>query len=182
MSEAQQATTSDELAHLAASARDSLTDDMVTRLSATVADGLDLLDRVNRSGIDGALPAITQLVENGDLERLLGIARLVGAVEDSLSDDIVNRLAAIVTGLAAVVDKLTRNEGFLRLVDLLGQDEVQDALVDILGAVSAARSEAVGLAPARGGFGGMWQLATDADTQEALRFMVLMSKQLKLRD
>jgi hypothetical protein len=169
------------IARLIGSTEDAMTDEMVGRLSGTVSHGLDLLDRINRSGIDRALPTIAQLVENGDLDRLMGIARLIGSVEDSLSDDIVNRLALIVTGLAALVDKLTRNEGFQRLVDLLGQEEVQDSLVDLLGAASVAKSEAASLPPAKGGFGGMWKIATDPATQDALRFVTLMTRQLNKR-
>ena len=181
MTESQQESVSVEIESLIASARDSLTDDMVMRLSATAGDGLDLLDRINRSGIDRALPTIAQLVENGDLDRLVGLARLIGSVEDSLSDDIVHRLALLVTELASLVDKLARNDGFQRLVDLLGQDEVQDSLVGMLGAASTAKVEAARLPPAKGGFGGLWQMATDPATQEALRFMVLMSKHLNKR-
>lgn len=179
MPTAKQDSVSVELERLAASAQDALTDDMVNRLAANASQTLDLLDRFNRSGIDRALPTIAQLVENGDLERLVGFARLFGAVEDSLSDDIVNRLALVVTELACLVDNLARNQGFQRLVELLGKDEVQESLINALGAASAAKTEAESLPRAKGGFGGLWKLATDPDTQEALRFMVLMSKQLK---
>jgi len=176
MTEAQE-NVNNELEHLVASARDALTDDMVTRLSATASDGLDLLDRVNRSGIDRALPAIAQLVENGDLDRLVGIARLIGAAEDSLSDDIVNRLALIVTGLASLVDKLARNEGFLRLVDLLGREDVQDTVIQLLDAAAAAKTKADALPPAKGGVGSLWRMATDPSTQEALQFLALLGKE-----
>jgi uncharacterized protein YjgD (DUF1641 family) len=170
-----------EIERLVASAQDSLTDDMVVRLAGTLSQTLDLLDRFNRSGIDRALPTIAQLVENGDLERLVGFARLFGSVEDSLSDDIVNRLSLVVTELFSLVDKLARNQGFQHLVDLLGKEEVQETLVNTLDAAAIAKSEAAALPPAKGGFGGMWQIFTDPATQEALRFMVLMSKQLSKR-
>ncbi|MGD8570620.1 MAG: hypothetical protein PVJ39_21220 [Gammaproteobacteria bacterium] len=179
MPTAKQESVSVELERLAASAQDALTDDMVSRLAANASQTLDLLDRFNRSGIDRALPTIAQLVENGDLERLVGFARLFGSVEDSLSDDIVNRLALVITELACLVDKLARNEGFQRLIELLGKDEVQESMVNALSAASAAKTEAESLPRAKGGFGGLWQLVTDPDTQEAMRFMVLMSKQLK---
>jgi len=182
MIEAQQNSVRVEIESLIASAQDSLSDDIVTRLSATVGQSLELMDRINRSGIDRALPAIAQLVDNGDLERMVGIARLIGAMEDSLSDDIVNRLSLIVTGLAALVDKLARNDGFLRLVEILGEDEVQNTLVDMLGAAAAAKTEAAALPPAKGGFGGLWKITSDPDTQEALRFLVLMIKQLNKVD
>jgi len=175
----QEESVSVELERLVASAQDALTDDMVNRLAANASKTLDLLDRFNRSGIDRALPTIAQLVENGDLERLVGFARLFGSVEDSLSDDIVNRLALVVTELACLVDKLSRNQGIQRLIELLGKDEVQDTLVSLLGAASAAKKEADTLPPAKGGIGGLLKLATDPATQEAMRFMVLLSKQLK---
>jgi uncharacterized protein YjgD (DUF1641 family) len=182
MIEAQQNSVKVEIESLIASAQDSLSDDIVTRLSATVGQSLELLDRINRSGIDRALPAIAQLVENGDLERVVGLARLIGAMEDSLSDDIVNRLSLIVTGLAALVDKLARNDGFLHLVEILGQEEVQNTLVDMICAASAAKTEAATLPASKGGFGGIWKIASEPDTQDALRFLVSMVKQLNKAD
>lgn len=168
-----------ELERLFTSAQDALTDDMVSRLAANASQTMDLLDRFNRSGIDRALPAIAQLVENGDLERLVGIARLFGSVEDSLSDDIVSRLALVVTELACLVDKLSRNEGIQRLIELLGNDEVQGTLVDVLNAASKAKKEAAALPPSGGGIGGMLKTMTDPATQDALRFVALVSKHLK---
>jgi uncharacterized protein YjgD (DUF1641 family) len=173
--------TGTEIERLVASAQDALTDDMVVRLSATLGDSLDLLDRVNRSGIVRALPAITQLVENGDLERVISLARLVAAVEDSLSDDIVNRLSIVATEMAALVDKLARNDGFMRLIDILGREEVQCAMVNVAESACAARTEVAALPAPKGGIGGLWQLVKDPGTQDALRFMALVSKQLRNR-
>ncbi|BAU49754.1 hypothetical protein SVA_3206 [Sulfurifustis variabilis] len=170
-----------EIERLVASAQDALTDDMVTRLSATVGDGLDLLDRVNRSGIARALPAIAQLVENGDLDRLVSLARLFASIEDSLSDDIVSRLATVWAGTAALVDKLGRNEGFVKLIDILGREEVQRALIDLAESACAARTEAAALPAPKGGLGGLWQLAKDPGTQGALRFVALVSRQSRKR-
>ena len=82
------------LARLVGSAQDAVSDDIVGRVATVATDGIDLLDRINRSGVATALPAITQLVQNGDLDRLIGLARVVGAAQDALSDDIVSRLAA----------------------------------------------------------------------------------------
>ena len=170
-----------EIERLVTSAQDALTDDMVVRLSATIGDGLDLLDRVNRSGIVRAMPAITQLVENGDLDRLISLARFVAAMEDSLSDDIVNRLSLVATELASLVDKLARNEGFVKLIEILGREEVQCALVDVAESACAAKTEAAALPAPKGGLAGLWQIVTDPGTQEALRFMALVSKQLRKR-
>jgi uncharacterized protein YjgD (DUF1641 family) len=169
------------LARFAGSVEDSLSDDIVGRMAETATAGLDLLDRVNRSGIARALPAITQLVENGDLDRLVGLARLIASIEDSLSDDIVHRLALVVTGMAALVDKLARNDGFLHLIDLMGRDDVQRNISDFAEAACAAREQAEKAPPGRGGIAGLWQIAKDPATQDALRFLALIKGNLKTR-
>jgi hypothetical protein len=168
-----------DLARLVASAQDAMSDDIVTRLSETAAGSLDLLDQVNRSGIGRALPAIAQLVQNGDLDRLVGVGRLFAAMQDSLSDDIVNRLALVVTGLASLVDKLSRSDGFLRLIEVLGREEVQSALLEMAEAVTAAKSETKKLGPSHGGMRGLMRLARDPGAQDALRFVALVSRRLQ---
>jgi hypothetical protein len=170
-----------EIERLLSGARDSLTDDIVTRMSGTVAGGLDLLDRVNRSGITRALPTITRMVENGDLERLVGFVRLVAALEDSLSDDIVNRLATVATELAALVDKLARTPGFLRLIDVLAREEVQCGLIDLAESACAAKAEAGRLPATGGGVLATLRLAADPNTQSALRFVSLLANQMRKR-
>jgi len=173
------ATVSTDVERVIAAARDALNDDIISRLSATITQGLELLDRINRSGLDRALPALARLVENGDLERLLGVARVVAAMEDSLSEDIVVRVANTLTGLVTVGDKLARNDGLLRLVELLGRDDVAIPLLNLAEAISAAKAEHSSLPPAPGGFGGLWTLATDPGAQEAFRAVALIGKHLR---
>ncbi len=69
----------------------------------------------------------------------------------------------------------------LKLVDLLGRDDVQAALPKLLEAASKASSESAARPPASGGLGSLWQLATDPGTQEALRLVALMGKHLRAR-
>ena len=168
-----------DFARLAGAAEDSLSDDIVARVSAAAAGGLELVDRVNRSGIMRALPTITRMVESGDLERLAGLARLVGAMEDSLSDDIVNRLATVATELAALTDKLARNSGFLRLVDVLGRDEVQCALIDLAESACIAKRELAQQPAPSGGVFSLLRIASDPGTQSALRFVSLVANQMR---
>jgi uncharacterized protein YjgD (DUF1641 family) len=170
-----------DFARLAGAAEDTLSDDIVARMSGAAAGGLDLLDRVNRSGITRALPTITRLVESGDLERAVGFIRLVAAIEDSLSDDIVNRLATVATELAALVDKLARNAGFLRLIDVLARDEVQCGLIDLAESACAARRELAQQPAPAGGVFGLLAIARDPGTQGALRFVSLLAGQMRKR-
>jgi uncharacterized protein YjgD (DUF1641 family) len=98
-----------EVIHLYNSARDSLSDDIVVRLGATIGDALDLLDRINRSGIVNAIPILSSMVANGDLERLAQIARTIGSIQDALSDDIVGRLGSTVGDGLDLMDRVNRS-------------------------------------------------------------------------
>lgn len=166
---------------LVGSAQDALSDDIVGRLAQTAGDGLDLLDRVNRSGVAEALPAIADLVNNGDLDRLVGLARLVGSAQDALSDDIVSRLALIAGELMCLVDRMARNRSFLQTLDLLGREDVQSALADMLNGLVAAREQTAAQPPAKGGLGGLLALARDPGTQQGLVFLSAFGRGLRNR-
>lgn len=167
-----------ELERLAAAARDSLTDEMVSRLSATAAEGMDLLDQINRSGVGRALPALAQLVANGDLDRLVALARTYGAAQDAMTDEMVSRLAETVGESLSMVDRLNR-AGLDRLVGSL--ERLTVLLEETMRALEAARrSVAVG-PPAGGGLGGLWQLLRDPDGQESLRFLLAFAKEFRKR-
>lgn len=170
-----------EFERLVASVRDALTDDIVMRLSATIGDSLDLADRVNRSGAAKALPAIARLVEDGDLDRLVGLARLMASAEDALSDDIVHRLALVVSESASFVDRLVRNEGFWQLVGLLTREDVQSSLTEMIEAARVAQAEAHRMPPSRGGLFGLWQLLKQPSTQDILQIGILMGNRLRQR-
>jgi len=171
----------DNLVHLArliGSAQDALTDDMVTRLSGAVAGGLDMLDQANRSGIAKALPAIGQLVENGDLDRIVNLARLVGSAEDALTDDMISRLAFVATEGLFLVDRLTRSAGFMRMIAILEREDIQETLTELLQAVSKAREDARAAPPAKGGLGSAMKVVADPDTQSALHLLAGIGRNL----
>jgi uncharacterized protein YjgD (DUF1641 family) len=163
-----------ELERLAAAARDSLTDEMVSRLSATAADGLDLLDKVNRSGVAGALPALAQLVANGDLDRLVALARTYGAAQDAMTDEMVARLAETVGESLSMIDRLHR-AGLDRMVGSLERlAELLEGTVNALDAAKRERAPAAG-----GGLGGLWQLLRDPENQESLRFLLAFAREFR---
>jgi uncharacterized protein YjgD (DUF1641 family) len=162
-----------ELERVVAAARDSLTDEMVSRLSATVADGMDLLDKVNRSGVAGALPAISQLVANGDLERLVALARTYGAAQDAMTDEMVARLAETAAESLSLMDRLNR-AGLDRLVGSI--ERLSDVLERTIGALEAANHEMKARPAAGGGFGGLWQLMRQPENQETLRFLLAFGR------
>ncbi|HSH30790.1 MAG TPA: hypothetical protein VK971_12850, partial [Thiohalobacter sp.] len=139
------------LARVIGAAEDALSDDMIGRLSNTAGDGMDLLDRVNRSGVVRALPAITQLVENGDMERIVHLARVLGSMEDAVNDEMISRLAAVAGEAISLMDRLTRNDALTRVMDLLLREEVQSVLVRLGEALVESSREFEQQPPPKGG-------------------------------
>lgn len=162
-----------ELERVVAAARDSLTDEMVSRLSATIGDGMDLLDKVNRSGVAGALPAISQLVANGDLDRLVALARTYGAAQDAMTDEMVARLAETAAESLSMMDRLNR-AGLDRLVGSI--ERLSEMLEQTIGALEAANKEMASQPAASGGFGGLWALMRSPENQETLRFLLAFGR------
>ena len=184
-----------QLARVYASAEDALTDEMVGRLTDAVGEGLALLDRVNRSGLDKAIPVIAELVNSGDLQRLAKLARVYASAEDALTDEMVSRLTETVGNGLSLLDRFARG-GAERVVGMLeGLHEsgaleriattlpalaerlttVQDVLLSIDQAARASKAAP----PSSGGFGGLWQMLRDPDTQDTLRFLLTLGKQLR---
>jgi uncharacterized protein YjgD (DUF1641 family) len=184
-----------KVARLYASAEDALTDEMVARVSDTVGQGMSLLDQVNRSGLERALPAISRLVADGDLDRLVQLARVFASAEDALTDEMVGRLAETMGEGMSLLDRLSRG-GAGRLVEMLARLESSGTLqkmaetmprllerMDMLEAMLSAvdrASAATERAPrAPGGFKGLWGLMRDPDNQDALRFLINLGKEMR---
>jgi hypothetical protein len=185
---------STEIEHLVRAANDALTDDMVTRIAQTAADSMEFIDQVNRAGLKRALPAIADLVGNGDLDRLVRLARVYGSAEDALTDDMIGRLAEAVGEGLTTLDRFNRGGagrivGMLERMEASGRlqhfTEMLPRLLDRLGqienlllALERAESEAARAAPAKGGLLGIVNLLANADNQEALRHLLNIGKAL----
>ncbi len=184
-----------ELHRVVAAARDSLTDEMVTRLAATAGETIALLDQVNRAELVRALPALTQMVSNGDLERLSQLARLYSSAQDALTDEMVSRLADTVGNGLSLLDRFSRGgadnvvkmleslqaSGALeRLSTMLPQLIERLAMVqDLLQSVDDAAAASRAAQPSAGGLGGLWHLLRDPESQDTLRFLLAVGKQLR---
>src|SRR5574340_26066 len=97
-----------EVERVVSAARDALTDEMVSRLASTAGDAVDLLDQVNRAGLTRALPALTRMITNGDLDRLSQLARVYSAAEDALTDEMVGRMSEAVGDGLGLLDRVNR--------------------------------------------------------------------------
>ena len=173
-------------------ARDSLSDEMVARLAGTASDAMDLIDRINRTGLYKAIPALADLVTHGDLDRLAKLARVYSSAEDSLSDEMVGRLAETVSEGMSLLDRLNRG-GAARLVEMLARLEaggnlkrIADALPRVVdrmeklgGGLEAFEEAAAASAKeprAPGGLSGLWSMMRDPENQDALRFLINLGK------
>jgi len=150
---------------LAESATDALSDDMVARLAELADDSLILLEQINQSQIDKALPAINRLVENGDLDRLVNLTRVLGSAADALSDDIVARLAETVGELMSIADRLARNDSLQQIIRLLENQQLMESVIKLAEAAGEVAAEPVVIA---GGIHSLYKTMTNAEVQTAL--------------
>lgn len=184
-----------QLARVYASTEDSVTDEMVGRVSDAVGGGLSLLDQVNRSGLDRALPVLSRMVADGDLERLAQLARVYSSAEDSITDEMVGRIAETVSEGLSLLDRLSRG-GAGRFVEMMERMQSSgsleriatvlpklldrmDGLERFLHAADAAATKAAAEPPESGGLAGLWSMARDPETQTAMRFMLRLSRELR---
>lgn len=183
------------LAHVYAAAEDAVTDEMVTRLTEAVGGGLALIDHVQRSGLERALPALVELVDNGDLQRLVKLARLYSAAEDAVTEELVARLADTVgTGLS-LMDRLSRGGGE-RIVAMLERLEANGALEKmaqtlprvlerldqvhrLLECIERAVAASEQGPRAEGGVGPLFRTMRDRETQDTLNFLLQLGRQMR---
>ena len=150
---------------LAESATDALSDDMVARLAELAGDSLILLEQINQSQIDKALPAINRLVENGDLDRLVNLTRVLVSAADALSDDIVARLAETVGELMSIADRLARNDSLQQIIRLLENQQLMESVIKLAEAAGEVAAEPVVIA---GGIRSLYKTMTNAEVQTAI--------------
>ncbi len=184
-----------QLARLYHSAQDALTDEMVSRLSEAVGEGLALLDQVNRAGLDRAIPAFAEMVNNGDLQRLVKLVRVYSSAEDALTDEMVSRLTDTVGNGLSLLDRFSRGgaEHVVRMLEGLQESGALERLAtmlpqlaerlatvqEVLQSIDAAAAASRSAPPSRGGLGGLWQMMRDPEAQDTLRFMLTVGKQLR---
>jgi Asp-tRNA(Asn)/Glu-tRNA(Gln) amidotransferase C subunit len=169
-----------QLARLYGSAQDALTDEMVGRLSDTMGTGLGLLDQVNRSNLEGALPVISRMIADGDLERIAQLARLIGSAQDALTDEMVGRLAETLGEGLSMLDRLNRC-GLGRLITIMEHMEATGTLEHLGEALLEAGEDVKHGKPATGGFGSLWRLVSDRENQEVMRFLFAFGRRMRPR-
>jgi uncharacterized protein YjgD (DUF1641 family) len=105
--------------------------------------GETMLDEATRSG---AATALAALVANGDLDRLVALARVLGAAADGISDDTVSRLAGLAADGLDLLDRVTGSgiaAALPALAALAGSGDLERlvALARVAGGVGDALSD-----------------------------------------
>jgi ABC-type transporter Mla subunit MlaD len=186
---------STEVERVMSAARDALTDEMVSRMATTAGDAAELLDQVNRAGLVRAIPALAEMVNNGDLDRMIKLVRVYSSAEDALSDEMVGRLTDTIGNGLSLLDRFSRGgaehvvkmlEGLQtsgaleRIATMLPQLADRLATVqEVLLSVDAAAKESRAAEPTSGGVSGLWHMMRDPETQDTLRFLLAVGKQLR---
>jgi uncharacterized protein YjgD (DUF1641 family) len=111
-----------------------------------------------------------------DLDRLAELATLVAAAQDAMTDDMVTRLASAFSEGITLLDRLTRNDGLMRLLQVLDRPETQHVLISLSDAISQMSRELSTAPPARGGLLGLMKLAREPGTQEGVRALSLLGQ------
>ncbi len=112
----------------------------------------------------------------GDLEKLSELATLVNSARDALSDEIVTRVASALSEGITLLDRLTRNEGLMRLLQVLDRPESQHLLLGLSHALGQMSRDIATSPPASGGLIGLLKLAREPGTQEGLRSVSLLGQ------
>jgi len=122
------------------------------------------------------MPAATLSAK--DLQQLAEVASIITAARDAMSDDIVSRVAGAMSEGIILLDRLTRNDGLMRLLQVLDRKESQQLLVALADAMHAASQDIAAVPPATGGIGCMLRVARDPGTQEGVRLLSVIGKHL----
>jgi uncharacterized protein YjgD (DUF1641 family) len=115
-------------------------------------------------------------VSADDLKRIAELASLYAAAQDALTDDIVSRLASAMSEGLTLLDRMTRNEGLMRLLNVLDHPDVQCHLVSLANSVHDITRDIATAPPSKGGLVGLLKLAMEPGTQEGLRAMSIVGK------
>jgi hypothetical protein len=120
----------------------------------------------------------TTTISTSDLQRLSEFASIVAATQDALTDDMISRLASAFSEGMVLLDRVTRNDGLIRLLQVLDHPENQALLMGLSDALTKTSRDISIAPPAKGGLGGLLKMVSEPSTQEGLRIMSIIGEHL----
>ena len=155
-----------DMSRLLQAATESLTDNMVERLSITAANGLEVVDRLNNEDTKDAVLAVidnlTELHRTGALDTLFQIVKLAHGCREAMTDSMVERLFAFMESM----------------VNNLANEEVADLAHNAREAMHHASKEAAGH-KATGGLMATISMLGKPETQQALQFLLAFASKMR---
>lgn len=112
------------------------------------------------------------------LEGLAEIGTVIAAAKDALNDDMVARMASALSEGVTLLDRLTRNQELVRLLQNLDRPENKALLRGLSEALSKTSIELSSLPPVKGGLGNLVKQMNDPGTQEGLRILAILGRNL----
>jgi len=119
---------------------------------------------------------VPPMLNESAVGELVEMVNLLASARDAMSDDMVTRIARTASEGMTLLDRLTRNEGLMRLLQVLDRPESQYLLKSLADALGQMSRELATAPPARGGIGGLWRLAREPGTQEGIRALSLLGQ------
>ena len=144
---------------LVQAAQEALTDNMVERLTATAANGLEVVDRLNdpqtQAAVMSTIDWLTELHRTGALDTLFQLVTLVHGVRNALTDNMVERLFAF-------MEHMTNN---------LATEEVAELAQNATRALGQAAEE-TRRKPATGGLFATLSMLSKPESAQALQYLM----------
>lgn len=109
------------------------------------------------------------------------IIHLLASAKDAMSDEMVARIARTASEGITLLDRLTRNEGLMRFLQVLARPDCQYLLLGLADALSDTSRDLATAPPAKGGMSGILRLARQPGTQEGVRMVSLLGQHLSER-
>ena len=95
-------------------------------------------------------PQAPLMLDRAAVDSLVEMINLLASAKDAMSDEIVTRLARTASEGMTLLDRLTRNEGLMRLLQVLDRPESQYLLISLADALAKMSRELAAAPPAKG--------------------------------
>lgn len=115
-------------------------------------------------------------LDQATVDSLVEMLNLMASAKDAMSDDIITRLARTVSEGMTMLDRLTRNEGLMKLLQVLDRPEMQYHLMSFGDALSKMSRDLAIAPPARGGIWCLVRMARQPGVLEGLRSLSLLGQ------
>ncbi len=158
-----------DVIRLTQAACESLTDNMVERLSITGANALEVVDRLNdedtRDAVMSLIDKITDMHRSGALDTLFEVLTVVHGARSALTDSMVERLFVFVE----------------HMVNNLANEDMADLACNARLAMEEAATEAAAGDKPRGGVMATISMLGKPETQQSLQFLLAFASKMQDR-